>query len=119
MAEATVQYLDDDPRFSNEQRTSIKSPFVMLEGPAQPSPDNPDGFVCMVRRIDKRTCCAYCGDRLTNGDLTVCSRHATEPDPCRTRDDDWRREQAMQAGMAGGCQAYNEVMGYDEGGEQQ
>jgi len=31
-----------------------------------------------------------------------------EPDD----DDDWRREIAMQAGMAGGCEAYNEVMGY-------
>lgn len=31
------------------------------------------------------------------------------------RDDDseWRREIAMQAGMAGGCDAYNEAMGYD------
>lgn len=28
-------------------------------------------------------------------------------------DVDWRREQAMQAGMAGGCDAYNEAMGYD------
>ncbi len=26
--------------------------------------------------------------------------------------DDWRREQAMEAGMMGGCDAYNEVMGY-------
>lgn len=28
------------------------------------------------------------------------------------RDDDWKREQAMQAGMAHGCQGYNDVMGY-------
>jgi hypothetical protein len=27
-------------------------------------------------------------------------------------DDDWRREAAMQAGMAFGCQGYNDVMGY-------
>lgn len=27
--------------------------------------------------------------------------------------DDWRHEIAMQAGMLGGCDAYNEVMGYD------
>ena len=26
--------------------------------------------------------------------------------------DEWRREQAMEAGMLGGCDAYNEVMGY-------
>ena len=30
------------------------------------------------------------------------------------RDDgEWQREQAMQAGMAFGCQGYNEAMGYD------
>lgn len=28
------------------------------------------------------------------------------------RDDDWRREQAMQAGMAFGCDGYNDAMGY-------
>lgn len=28
-----------------------------------------------------------------------------------TDDDEWRRERAMQAGMAGGCDAYNEKMG--------
>ena len=26
--------------------------------------------------------------------------------------EDWRREIAMEAGMMGGCEAYNEVMGY-------
>jgi len=26
--------------------------------------------------------------------------------------DEWRREMAMEAGMLGGCDAYNEVMGY-------
>lgn len=28
-------------------------------------------------------------------------------------DHSWQREFAMQAGMLGGCQAYNEAMGYD------
>lgn len=32
--------------------------------------------------------------------------------PLRCDDDDWRREIAMEAGMLGGCEAYNEVMGY-------
>ena len=33
----------------------------------------------------------------------------------KQQDDDgeWRREQAMEAGMLGGCDAYNEAMGYD------
>lgn len=28
-------------------------------------------------------------------------------------EDDWRRERAMQAGMAGGCDAYNDAMGWE------
>jgi len=35
--------------------------------------------------------------------------------PAPDNDDEWRREIAMQAGMAGGCDAYNEVMGWDVG----
>jgi hypothetical protein len=31
-----------------------------------------------------------------------------------SEDDSWQRERAMQAGMMGGVQAYNEVMGCDE-----
>lgn len=31
-----------------------------------------------------------------------------EPDD----DDEWRREQAREAGMLGGCDAYNDAMGY-------
>ena len=30
----------------------------------------------------------------------------------RRSNDEWRREIAMQAGMAGGCDAYNDAMGY-------
>lgn len=30
----------------------------------------------------------------------------------RSDDGEWRREIAMQAGMMGGCDAYNEAMGY-------
>ena len=30
----------------------------------------------------------------------------------QARDDDWQREQAMQAGMAFGCDGYNDMMGY-------
>ncbi len=30
----------------------------------------------------------------------------------RVHDNDWQREGAMQAGMAGGCEAYNDYMGY-------
>lgn len=33
--------------------------------------------------------------------------------PLRDDDGEWQREQAMQAGMAFGCDGYNEVMGYD------
>jgi len=33
--------------------------------------------------------------------------------PSHSNDDDWKREQAMQAGMEFGIDAYNEMMGYD------
>jgi len=33
--------------------------------------------------------------------------------PSRDDDSEWQRERAMQAGMAFGCQGYNEEMGYD------
>ena len=32
--------------------------------------------------------------------------------PSKADDSDWRREHAMQAGMMGGCEAYNDAMGY-------
>lgn len=43
----------------------------------------------------------------THREYTV-KAYSPEPDDC----DDWRREQAMQAGMAFGCDGYNDVMGY-------
>lgn len=45
--------------------------------------------------------------------------HRTRPVPgYRPQPDDYdaeRREHAMQAGMAGGCEAYNEAMGWEVG----
>jgi hypothetical protein len=43
------------------------------------------------------------------------SRCRKNPKHRKTRDDDsdWKREQAMQAGMAFGCDGYNEAMGWD------
>lgn len=38
-----------------------------------------------------------------------CLRNIKVPKGC---DDDWKREQAMQNGMAFGCQGYNDTMGY-------
>lgn len=32
--------------------------------------------------------------------------------PSKADDSDWQREHAMQAGMMGGCDAYNDAMGY-------
>tara|TARA_B100001057_G_C22644927_1_gene869703 strand:- start:522 stop:923 length:402 start_codon:yes stop_codon:yes gene_type:complete len=39
-------------------------------------------------------------------------RKATEDGDDDDWMEDWRREIAMEAGMMGGCEAYNEVMGY-------
>lgn len=32
--------------------------------------------------------------------------------PTKDDDSDWKRELAMEAGMMGGCDAYNDIMGY-------
>jgi hypothetical protein len=57
-------------------------------------------------------------DGIEDTDLSkhgLSSRYRKNPSFRKTRNDDseWRREQAMQAGMAYGCQGYNEAMGYD------
>ena len=47
----------------------------------------------------------------------VCEAQGwTESEPKRTEtadDSEWRREQANEAGMAFGCNAFNEIMGWD------
>ena len=44
-----------------------------------------------------------------NVTLIRCAEEVEEED---TFMEDWRREIAMEAGMMGGCEAYNDVMGY-------
>lgn len=44
---------------------------------------------------------------------TVKVRRNPDYRPSALDDDDWRREQAMEAGMLHGAEAYNEVMGWD------
>ena len=39
-------------------------------------------------------------------------REAIDQDEDNDWMEEWRREIAMEAGMMGGCEAYNEVMGY-------
>lgn len=41
------------------------------------------------------------------------SRGRKQKDDSGSSDELWEREIAMEAGMLGGCQAYNEAMGYD------
>lgn len=52
-------------------------------------------------------------ERTGEGELTIL-RERRNPNykPSRDNDDDWRREQAMQAGMAFGCDGYNDAMGW-------
>ena len=57
-------------------------------------------------------------DGLTDEELTTMGleryrKNPTHSFPKRSDDGEWQREQAMQAGMAFGCDGYNEVMGYD------
>jgi hypothetical protein len=41
----------------------------------------------------------------------------TKPERDSSDDDDWRREQAMEAGMLHGIDAYNDAMGFELGDE--
>lgn len=57
-------------------------------------------------------------DGIEDADLSkhgLASRYRRNPNfrPSRDNGEDWRHEQAMQAGMAFGCQGYNDAMGYD------
>lgn len=45
--------------------------------------------------------------------LTLFHKGAEQAEREQTDDcDDWKRERAMQAGMMGGCEAYNSELGY-------
>jgi hypothetical protein len=41
-----------------------------------------------------------------------CDEPGAWPEASDSDDDEWRREIAREEGMLGGCDAYNEVMGY-------
>ena len=76
---------------------------------------------CTVHQIPD-TCgiWLYDGPPLKRGDLwpddhVTCLRECEYSDADYDEEFDraWRAERAMEAGMAGGCRAYNEVMGHD------
>jgi hypothetical protein len=41
-----------------------------------------------------------------------CIRKNPDFRPSKDDDGEWKREQAIQAGMSGGCQAFNDIMGW-------
>lgn len=57
--------------------------------------------------------------RLMGPDLDLIKQVVSDEDIARAKRDNereleqWRREQANEAGMMGGCDAYNEAMGWD------
>ena len=76
--------------------------------------------------------CANCGGFIKEGACIVCGvPEGEEPEECECEacgeccggacggkdleasDAEWRKEIAMEAGMGMGCDAYNEVMGWD------
>lgn len=91
----------DDFATLEEARAVYQAPFTHFKGPGKQSGESyyleggcwvelvGPGVVGQVRQLSK---------------------------PSRKRDagdEEWRREIATEAGMLGGCDAYNEVMGYD------
>lgn len=77
------------PRSLNHLSLDLEAAFVQIDG------DDP----ILEERLSKL------GLGLVRANPLYSKRHA--------KGDDWDRERAMQAGMAFGCQGYNEAMGYD------
>jgi hypothetical protein len=90
----------EDYETLEEARKVYDSPFETFKGPGQQSGESyylPGG--CWVELV---------------GPGVEEERELSRGQVKRKDDDeDWRREQANEAGMLGGCEAYNEVMGYD------
>jgi len=51
--------------------------------------------------------CPPCHEEIESGDIEISSDQFNND-----LDDDWKREQAMEAGMLHGIDAYNDAMGY-------
>lgn len=78
-----------------------------------------DAIAFYKRALDSKWCCnstEYVEIDLSDEDLKAAGiqRLTKNPKfkPSKDDDSDWKRESAMQAGMAFGCIAFNDVMGY-------
>jgi hypothetical protein len=70
------------------------------------------GCVC-ADEDDYADACYELGRDLTRSEFIKWQRDNAAPEVQEpVMDEEWRREIAMEAGMLGGCNAYNEVMGY-------
>lgn len=99
-----------------------KPPFSVLFWGSHPDADNDDCWTGQdfVSLEEARECfnakvtegsTAYVELEGPDGRLDL--RENPDYEPSEDDDSDWRREIAMEAGMMGGCDAYNEVMGWD------
>lgn len=86
LAEAEAQYQDNDPRYQRSGR-AIDWTFVMLDGPG-------------VNQVRSHPMYDEAEDRCRRAREIQAEREAE------------RREAAIQAGMAFGCEGYNDEMGW-------
>jgi hypothetical protein len=102
--------------------------FSVLHWGSHPDEDNDDcwtgeDFACKddaiaAFKLDADRGTAYIEiDGLTDTELSDMGLQRVRKNPkyvrSKDRDETWQREIANEAGMLGGCDAYNEVMGWD------
>lgn len=104
---------DNDDCYTGEDFDTKEAAVAFFNGEVQDPPNMPGYY---------RTCVAYIEiDGLEDSDLKAFGIERIRknpnfvPEPIKDRrdDEDWRHEQAMEAGMLHGIDAYNETMGYD------
>ena len=93
---------DNDDCWTGDDFSTEAAARKQYDNPVFPL-DSPSGGVAYIQ--------------LTRVDGNLVEQLAVRPNPGFLPNrpharDDWRQEAAVQAGMMGGCEAYNEVMGY-------
>jgi hypothetical protein len=115
MAKYSVEYWgshpddDNDDCHTGSDHDTIEEARAAFLGPLPTFCEGVTAYVWLVENHENQ-----------EGDRRICvtvveDRYVKRTKPRRSEDDDreWQREQAHQAGMAFGCQGYNDAMGWD------
>jgi hypothetical protein len=112
----------------NRPRNASDLPYVVIHWGSHPDLDNDDNFdekeffdkdqAIDFFNANARQAIAYIEiDGLEDFELTLAGIDRLRPNPnfkpkTHQRDNSWQHEQAMEAGMLHGIDAYNDAMGY-------